>query len=260
METGRWPLDASPGEIITAISEHGENPSTRFAIPLVELFWLFGRTPEMGAYRGAHGDWLRFQFQNLADDAIMHPPDFESESEIVESAPAANQLERATPDPPADSLASTSEPRIPAEEIARDGDAGDDSRARAPRRIRSPLRPASNGRRQLDEIATARKDEVVQLYDLLKRLKGLPSVDNSETALRIKFGDAFKPLWDAIDQSKTLTVKDRKDFFRQDAKEFERYEFIAKILGSTQAAVRSLRFPRKTKAKKSRKTKRKKHA
>ncbi|HXN26801.1 MAG TPA: hypothetical protein VN902_06740, partial [Candidatus Acidoferrales bacterium] len=112
----------------------------------------------------------------------------------------------------------------------------------------------------VDEIATARKYEVVQLYDLLKRLKGLRSVDKSEPALRIKFGDAFKPLWDAIDQSKTLTVKDRKDFFRQDAKEFERYEFIAKILGSTQAAVRTLRFPRKTKAKKSRKTKRKKHA
>jgi hypothetical protein len=93
METGRWPLDANPGEIIATISEHGEKPSTRFAIPLVELFWLFGRTPEMGAHRGELGDWLSFQFQNLADDAIMHPPEFESD--LALSAPAASQPEPA---------------------------------------------------------------------------------------------------------------------------------------------------------------------
>jgi hypothetical protein len=41
---------------------------------------------------------------NFPDDAIMRPPEFESESEIVSpSAPAASQLEAAaTPDPPAD--------------------------------------------------------------------------------------------------------------------------------------------------------------
>ncbi len=104
----------------------------------------------------------------------------------------------------------------------------------------------------MEEIAKARKDEVVQLYDLLKRLGDLPNVNKSEEALRGKFEDAFKPLWDAIDQSKTLTATDRKKIFRQlaDAGQRERYEFIANILGSTPDTVRSWRFPRKPKKKK----------
>jgi hypothetical protein len=128
-----------------------------------------------------------------------------------------------------------------------------------PRRSLEPTPPADPKPRKTDikrpltveEIATARRDEVVQLYDLLKRLAGLPSVNKSESALRIKFGDALKPLWDAIDQSTTLTAKDRKLFFRQltNAGEHERYEFIANLLGSTPDAVRGWRFPRKTKTK-----------
>jgi hypothetical protein len=239
MGTGRWPLDASPGDIITTISKHGEKPSSRFAAPLVELFWLFGRTPEMGAWRSSLRDCLHFVFQNLADDAIMRPLEFESESEIVDSAPAAGQFE----------AAGTPENHSAADPISE--------------RSLEPATPADPNARPLtvEEIAkTEGKDKVVQLYNLLKRLRGLPNVDKSEPALRTKFGDAFKPLWDAIDQSETLTAEDRKDFFRQNAKEFERYDFIAKILGSTHTAVRSLRFPRKPKAKKSRKTKRKKHA
>jgi hypothetical protein len=117
----------------------------------------------------------------------------------------------------------------------------------------APDPKASNRPPTVEEITkTARKDKVVQLYDLLKRLGDLPNIYKSEPALRAKFEDAFKPLWDAIDQSPTLTVRDRKLFFRQitNAGERERYEFIANILGSTADTVRSWRFPRRTKKKK----------
>lgn len=119
METCRWPLEVTPGEIIAAISEHGEKPSSRFAVPVVELFWLFGRSREMGAWRRSLHDSLQFDLQNLADAAIMRPPEFESESEIVSPlAPAASPLEpAATPGPAADPPAKIPEPRIPAEEI-----------------------------------------------------------------------------------------------------------------------------------------------
>lgn len=115
METGRWPLDVSPGKIIATISEHGGKPSSRFAIPAVELFWLFGRTQEMGAWRSELRDFLHFALQNLADDAIMRPPEFESEAEVP-STPAASQLEpAATPGPAADPpTPKIHEPWIPA--------------------------------------------------------------------------------------------------------------------------------------------------
>jgi hypothetical protein len=105
METGRWPLESSPGEIFTMISEQPA-PKNRVSRPHVELSWLFGLTRGLQEWRKALADALTLQLQLLSDLAIMRPPEFESESEILEAA--------ATPAPAADPPAT----RIPAEKIA----------------------------------------------------------------------------------------------------------------------------------------------
>ena len=76
--------------------------------------------------------------------------------------------------------------------------------------------------------------EVEQLYGLLKFLGKRAKGNKTESDLRDRFRDECKLVWDAIDRSKTLTQKDRKDFFGTlaGAGEQEFYQFIADLYGN----------------------------
>jgi hypothetical protein len=116
-----------------------------------------------------------------------------------------------------------------------------------PREKTDPRGPETTDKDKSDQgidPRITRGAEVTELYKLLMRLATLAKGNKSESELRGKYETAFKTLWDAIDRSKTLKPKEKKDFFRMltDAGESDRYEFIANILGSTPNTVRGWRF------------------
>jgi hypothetical protein len=217
-----------------------------------EIFELFGEPDRAWEWKDAYVQRLLSELEQLAEGATLEaeaaPSSVPSMEEPIGDVQVDDGFENFD-----EMMKSWEDASSAAELVAGDITAATQELEPAATQNPPPDQPTPKSEPRIPyEIATARKDEVVRLYGLLKRLKGLPSVDKSEPALRIKFGDAFKPLWDAIDQSSTLTAKDRKLFFRDltNAGERERYQFIADILGSTPDTVRGWRFPRKAKTKK----------